>query len=153
MHYAAGKVLDRTWTQVFLRGILANWLVTMAAFLSTSSREVSSKIISIWFPTMTFTSIGGEHVVANMFYIPLGIFLGAPKLTVSTYIWKSMLPSALGNIVGGSVFVATLYWYLYLTGEEGEQQLEASTASQTSYDTDHIEAKRGKVVLLENNSV
>jgi formate/nitrite transporter FocA (FNT family) len=104
----------------------------MAAFTSISSREVSSKIISIWFPTMTFTAIGGEHVVANMFYVPLGIFLEAPKVTVAKYIWKSMLPSVLGNIVGGGLFMGTLYWYLYPTGEEGDQQHGMTSAGINS---------------------
>jgi formate/nitrite transporter FocA (FNT family) len=46
-----------------------------------------------------------------MFYIPLAIFLHHPDISVSYYIWKSMIPAALGNIVGGSVFVAVVYWY------------------------------------------
>jgi formate/nitrite transporter FocA (FNT family) len=124
----------------------------MACFLSISSREVFSKIIAIWFPTMTFTAIGGEHVVANMFYIPLGIFLGAPKVSVGKYIWKSMLPSALGNIVGGGLFVGTLYWYIHLTGEEGEQQQSTPSSgfiSQHDYDPNGM--KRASVVILENS--
>lgn len=51
-----------------------------------------------------------------MFYIPMGIFLGAPNITVGYYIWKSMIPAALGNIIGGGLFCATVYWYLFLTG-------------------------------------
>lgn len=66
---------------------------------------------------MCFTAIGGDHVIANMFYIPLGIFYDAP-VSVGLYIWKSMIPSALGNIVGGGLFVGALYWYLYLAGAE-----------------------------------
>jgi formate/nitrite transporter FocA (FNT family) len=62
IHYDDAKVLDRTWGQVFLRGIFANWLVTMAAFLSIYSKEVFSKIIPIWFPSMTFTASGGESL-------------------------------------------------------------------------------------------
>jgi formate/nitrite transporter FocA (FNT family) len=124
----------------------------MAAFLSISSREVSSKIISIWFPTMTFTAIGGEHVVANMFYIPLGIFLGAPKVTVGMYIWKSMLPSALGNVLGGGLFVGTLYWYLYLTSEEGQQHHETTNHGNTSEHTfDGSVIKGANVLTLENS--
>ncbi|RDW63472.1 hypothetical protein BP6252_11017 [Coleophoma cylindrospora] len=115
--FAVGKVITPAWHQVFLRGILANWLVTMAVFLSISSREVASKIISIWFPTMCFTALGVDHVIANMFYIPVGIFSGAP-ISVGFYIWKSMIPAGLGNIVGGGLFVGVVYWYLYLAGSE-----------------------------------
>lgn len=61
-----------------------------------------------------------DHVVANMFFIPMGIWVGAP-FSVGYYIWKSMIPTALGNFVGASLFVAGAYWYLYLTGEGGVQ--------------------------------
>lgn len=91
----------------------------MAVFLAFSSREVISKIVAIWFPVMCFVGIGAEHVVANMYFIPLAIILGAPKpLTVGYYVWKSVLPSLLGNIIGGSVFVGAVYWYVYLSGGE-----------------------------------
>lgn len=98
---------------------IGNWLVCMAVFLALSSREVISKIVSIWFPVMCFVGLGTDHVIANMYFIPLAIFLGAPKpLTVGYYIWKSMIPSLLGNIVGGGLFTGVVYWYLFLAGGE-----------------------------------
>ena len=66
---------------------------------------------------MTFVALGLDHVIANMFFIPIGIWNGAPGITVGLYIWKSMIPAVIGNILGGGVFVAAVYWYLYLTGE------------------------------------
>lgn len=51
---------------------------------------------------------------------PLGIWCGAP-FGVGYYIWKSLIPTLLGNIVGGTLFVSSAYWYLYLTGEDGIQ--------------------------------
>ncbi|KAK0846676.1 hypothetical protein LTR03_006757 [Friedmanniomyces endolithicus] len=104
------------WHQIFLRGIAANWLVCLAVFLSIQARDVASKIIAIWFPTFTFVALAFDHVVANMFIIPQGIWAGAPFGT-GYYIWKSMIPTLLGNIVGGGLFVGVAYWYLYLTGE------------------------------------
>lgn len=53
-----------------------------------------------------------------MFFIPMAIFLGHPQITTSYYIWKSLIPTLLGNIVGGGLFVAVPYWYLYLHGQE-----------------------------------
>jgi formate/nitrite transporter FocA (FNT family) len=47
-----------------------------------------------------------------MFFIPIAIFVGAPDISVGYYIWKSMIPTTIGNIVGGGFFVATAYWYL-----------------------------------------
>ena len=89
----------------------------MAVWLSISARETVSKIIAIWWPTAAFVALALDHVVANMYFIPIGIWNGTPKLTVGYYIWKSLIPATLGNIIGGGVFVALPYWYLYLTGE------------------------------------
>lgn len=106
--------------QIFLRAIGANWLVCFAVFGSIQARELASKVIAIWWPTATFVALALDHTIANMFFIPMGIWLGAP-ISVGEYIWKSMIASALGNIVGGGFFVGAMYWYLYLTGEAGVQ--------------------------------
>ena len=66
---------------------------------------------------MTFVALALDHVIANMFFIPIAIWNGAPGVTVGLYIWKSMIPAAIGNTIGGGVFIAAIYWYLYLTGE------------------------------------
>ncbi|TVY81495.1 putative formate transporter [Lachnellula suecica] len=116
INFAIMKAQTPAWHQIFLRAIGANWLVCMAVFLSISAREISSKIIAIWFPTATFVALALDHVVANMFFIPIGIWNGAP-FGVGYYIWKSLIPTALGNTVGGGLFVGAIYWYLYLTGE------------------------------------
>ncbi|KAF2755272.1 hypothetical protein EJ05DRAFT_442571 [Pseudovirgaria hyperparasitica] len=113
---ATQKAVNPGWHQIFLRAIGANWLVCFAVFTSISSREIASKILAIWWPCACFVGLALDHVVANMFFIPTGIWAGAP-ISVSYYIWKSMIPTALGNIVGGGFFIATAYWYLYLTGE------------------------------------
>ncbi|TVY62743.1 putative formate transporter [Lachnellula suecica] len=118
--FATTKVVTPGWHQIFLRGILANWLVTMAVFLSISAREIISKIFAIWMPVMCFVGLGTDHVIANMYFIPMAIFEGSTDISVGYYIWKSMIPSALGNIVGGGLFVGGVYWYLYLAGNEVE---------------------------------
>lgn len=75
-------------------------------------REFFSKVVGIWWPTFAFVILSFDHVVANMFYLPLGIFLGTPGLSVGYYIAHSMIPSLLGNIIGGGLFVGVVYWYL-----------------------------------------
>ena len=60
-------------------------------------------------------------MIANMYFLPTAIFYGHPDFGVGMYIWKSMIPTAIGNIVGGGFFVATMYWYLYLTGLGSEE--------------------------------
>lgn len=107
----------------------------MAVFLAISSREVISKIVSIWFPVMCFVGLGTDHVIANMYFIPLAIFLGAPApLTTGYYIWKSMIPSLLGNIVGGGLFTGVLYWYLFLAGTEVEIHFDTMPLDTAVYE-------------------
>lgn len=101
VNLAVEKAQNPQWHQIFLRGIMANWLVCMAVFLSISARELASKVIAIWFPTLTFVALALDHVVANMFFIPLGIWCGAP-FGVGYYIWKSMIPTLIGNVIGKS---------------------------------------------------
>jgi formate/nitrite transporter len=115
----------------FLRGIGCNWLVCLAVWLAISSEDVISKIFSCWFPIMAFVTIGFEHSVANMFFIPLGIFaasdpaiasnLAAANIPTANLSWynffiTNLIPVTLGNIVGAALFVAALYWYVYLKG-------------------------------------
>lgn len=113
------------WMDAFWRAIGCNWLVCLAVFMAFSTDEAIGKIFGIWFPIMAFVAIGFEHSVANMAFIPLGLFngtdprylasveaLGAAKLTAS---WMSMfvnnlIPVTIGNIVGGGIFVAGLYF-------------------------------------------
>ena len=106
------KAVTPDWHMIFLRGIGANWLVCLACFLAYMAREYFSKVVAIWWPTFAFVALGLDHVVANMFFIPLAVWLEDPKITVWYYIWKSMLPALLGNIVGGGLFVAVVFWYL-----------------------------------------
>ena len=69
-----------------------------------------------WDSQATFVALGLDHVVANMYFIPIAIWNSHPQITVSFYIWKSLIPTTLGNIVGGGLFVGAAYWYLFLTG-------------------------------------
>lgn len=111
---SAGKTTaSLTWVQAFLRAIGCNWLVCLAVYLANAADDVIGKILGIWFPIMAFVTIGFEHSVANMFFIPLGIFLGA-KVTWAQFFVNNLIPVTLGNIVGGAIFVAMAYWFVYL---------------------------------------
>ena len=118
LSFAHKKQVIPQWHMVFLRGIAANWLVCIACFLGMSGRDFASKIIGIWWPTFAFVSLGFDHVVANMAFIPLSIFLGAPQITVGLYIWKGIIPTLIGNILGGGLFVGAYYWYQDLLGND-----------------------------------
>eukprot|EP00882_Tetradesmus_deserticola_P012507 GHRQ01013258.1.p1 GENE.GHRQ01013258.1~~GHRQ01013258.1.p1 ORF type:complete len:321 (+),score=89.51 GHRQ01013258.1:640-1602(+) len=94
------------------KGILCNWLVCMAVWQGNAAQDVTGKLLGIWFPISAFVTMGFEHSVANMFVIPLAIRLGAP-LSVSTFIVKNLIPATLGNLIGGAVFVASMYGLAY----------------------------------------
>ncbi len=107
--------LGETFLQAFVSGIGCNWLVGLAVWLSYSADDVTGKIVAIWFPIMGFVAIGFQHVVANMFIIPAAIFAGH----ASWADWGSnFIPVFLGNAVGGSLFVALVYWISYIRGTQ-----------------------------------
>lgn len=114
---AAGKtVTSLTWMQVFWRAIGCNWLVCLAVYLAIASDDIIGKIFGIWFPIFAFVATGFEHVVANMFFIPMGIFLGG--VTWSQFFINNMIPATIGNIIGGAIFVGAIYWWTYLRGSD-----------------------------------
>ncbi|KAI6121459.1 putative formate/nitrite transporter [Pisolithus sp. B1] len=139
-NFAVTKAVTPAWYQIFLRGIGCNWLVCIAVWQATGARETISKIFATWFPIWVFVACGFDHVVANMFSLPLGIMLHA-DLTTAYYIKKSLIASYLGNIVGGLlVGLPAVYFYLgdYKAGglsnaEEGrtdDKNMEDSTSTE-----------------------
>lgn len=121
---ASGKV-NLEFGQALVSGIMCNWLVCMAVWLSTGAQTTIGKIFSIFFPIWLFVTAGFEHSVANMFFIPAGIFASGNELFVSlsgvsqdvlsNLNWSGMLinnlfPVTIGNIIGGSVCVAMGYY-------------------------------------------
>ena len=112
---AEAKVAIPFW-QAFWRGVGCNWLVCLAVWLATASDDVTGKIWGIWFPIMGFVAIGFEHSIANMFFIPAGIFAGA-NVTWGQLFLNNLIPATLGNVVGGALFVGGIYWYVYMRGE------------------------------------
>lgn len=110
-HLAEYK-LSQPWWQVFWRGVGANWLVCLAVWLGFASRGVPGRMLGIWFPVMAFVTMGFEHSIANMYYIPTAMFYGA-DVSWTSFVVDNLIPSTLGNILGGAVFVGCVYTYLY----------------------------------------
>ncbi len=118
--------VNLSFVEVLVRAIGCNWLVCLAVWMALAARQTIGKIFAIYFPIMAFVAIGFEHVVANMYFIPAGIFLhnwagiAAPaaydpaSLNWISFLWKNMVPATIGNIIGGGVFVGMSYWGAYL---------------------------------------
>jgi formate/nitrite transporter len=120
--------------QAIALGIACNALVCMAVWLTYSARSTVDKIAAIIFPITAFVAAGFEHSIANMYFIPFGLFIQsfdpafvadlAAKgveingLTWGTFLWNNLVPVTIGNIIGGAVLVATVYWFVFLHGKK-----------------------------------
>ena len=119
---AAAKTSLPFW-DAFFTGILCNILVCLAVWLALAGRSVADKICAVVFPISAFVAAGFEHSIANMHFIPLGVLL-KDKLVVTSAehlswltLWSNLVPVTLGNIVGGGVMVALVYFFIYQRGK------------------------------------
>jgi formate/nitrite transporter len=92
--------------ELLARGVLCNALVCLAVWLSMGARSVTDKVLAVLFPITAFVAIGLEHSIANWFFLPLG---GWP-----TGSWLNLALVTTGNVVGGTLLVAGVYWLAYL---------------------------------------
>ena len=124
----ANAKVNMSFVQAFASGILCNALVCLAVWLCFASHTVTDKILATLFPITAFVTLGFEHSVANMYFIPAGLLARTDpavmtlvgesadlsRLTVAGFFLDNLIPVTLGNIVGGSVFVGMVYWFIYL---------------------------------------
>jgi formate/nitrite transporter len=127
---AAGKAsLD--FFQAMALGVLCNALVCLAVWLTFSARSTIDKIAAIIFPITAFVAAGFEHSVANMYFVPYGLLikgfdpafvaetgLELSNLTWGTFLLNNLLPVTIGNIIGGAVLVAAIYWSVFLRNRD-----------------------------------
>ena len=121
--------LELGFGQAVALGILCNALVCLAVWLSYSARTTTDRILAIVFPISAFVAAGFEHSVANMYFIPLGLFiaaldpgfvaghdlgLSAQALSWSGFVLRNLLPVTIGNVIGGTLLVGAVYWFVYL---------------------------------------
>jgi formate transporter len=127
----AAYKIGLSFMEAFVLGVMCNWLVCLAVWMAYGAHDIAGKILAVFFPIWLFITSGFEHSIANMYYIPAGIFAknnpvladAALKLGVelkaleglnwSSFLLKNLVPVTLGNIVGGAVCVATAYWLVF----------------------------------------
>jgi len=97
---------------VFVKGMLCNWLVSLAVVFAFATTSLSGKILAIWGPTLLFFSQGFEHAVVNMFVVPVGMLLGAPVTLADWWLWNQ-IPVTLGNLVGGMLFTGLAIYFTH----------------------------------------
>lgn len=126
--------VDYTFLQALALGVLCNALVCMAVWLTFSARSTVDKIIAIIFPITAFVAAGFEHSIANMYFIPYALLIkdfdaefisrtteSIPRLetlTWGSFFIDNLVPVTIGNIIGGTLLVAAVYWSIYLRGRK-----------------------------------
>lgn len=112
-------------------GVLCNALVCLAVWMSFGARSVADKVLVIMPPIACFVAAGFEHSIANMYFVPLALLIqnaapmefwaaagktggDFPHLNWFNFLTNNLLPVTLGNIIGGSVLVGAMYWFVYL---------------------------------------
>ncbi len=117
--------------QAVALGIMCNALVCMAVWLCYSARSTTDKILAIIPPIACFVAAGFEHSIANMYFIPVALFIkysgdssfftaigktaaDFPHLTWGNFFLANLLPVTIGNIIGGGFMVGLVYWFVYL---------------------------------------
>ena len=109
-----------SFTDALIRGILCNVLVCIAVWAAMCAKDISGKILALYFPIMIFVVCGFEHSVANMYYISAGLFaiseysIAADSLTWSSFLFGNLIPVTLGNIIGGAGIVGYGFWVAFL---------------------------------------
>ena len=116
-----------------IKGILCNFLVCIAVWVSFAAKDVLGKIAGLFFPVMFFVLSGFEHSIANMYYIAAGLFaesvptyaqaaaeagVDISALTWGNFLGVNLVPVTIGNIIGGAVCVGCAYWFIYLKKTE-----------------------------------
>jgi formate/nitrite transporter len=116
-------------------GIMCNALVCLAVWMCYSARTTVDRVLTIVPPIAAFVAAGFEHSIANIYFIPMGLFIkaGAPEhfwtsigrtadsfaaLTWENFLVGNLLPVTIGNMIGGSIMVAAVYWFVYLRKRE-----------------------------------
>ena len=118
--------LQLGFVQAVALGILGNVLVCLAVWLSYAGRSVTDRIAAVVLPITAFVAAGFEHSVASTYFVPFALFLecmgalGAPArasgdaITWARFLSANLLPVTLGNLIGGTVLVGAVYWFVYL---------------------------------------
>jgi formate/nitrite transporter len=124
---AAAKT-DLGFVQAVALGAFCNALVCLAVWLTYSARTTTDKILAIVPPIAAFVAAGFEHCVANMYFIPMGLFVkddsawlegreslpDLSSLTWPDFFLGNLVPVTIGNLIGGTLMVAGIYWFVYL---------------------------------------
>lgn len=101
------------WITIFIRGMLCNWMVSMGVVGAMISSSATGKIMAMWMPVMLFFFMGFEHSIVNMFLFPFSMIMGGGFTVADYFIWNE-IPTALGNLAGGLLFVGLPLYFTHV---------------------------------------
>ena len=101
------------WITIFIRGMLCNWMVSMGVVGAMISTSAGAKMAAMWMPVMLFFFMGFEHSIVNMFLFPFSMIMGG-EFTVYDYLLWNEIPTVLGNLAGGLLFVGLPLYYTHV---------------------------------------
>ena len=146
---AHAKGITETHWEQFVRAIGCNWLVCLAVWIALAATSVGGKILAIIPPITAFVALGFDHVVANMFFLPAAMMVGAGGLSFADTL-LNLIFAYLGNAVGAGVFVAGAYFYLY--SDKGGRSGSAAGAPLSSVDdAAGVPVKDGGVLRVQTS--
>ena len=117
-----------TFGNAVVLGILCNVLVCLGVLVSLAAKDIPGRIMGAYVPVAIFVIAGFEHSIANMYYVPAGLFaamnptyaqaaadagLNMAALTWGNFFVHNLIPVTIGNIIGG-VAVGAPMWYANL---------------------------------------
>eukprot|EP00762_Andalucia_godoyi_P003689 ANDGO_00684.mRNA.1 putative formate transporter len=108
-----------------LRGIPANVLVCISLFCGFAAEDAAGRILAMWGPIFMFAAFGFEHSVANMVFLTLGLLFGA-DISIWDAVLQNLLPSTLGNIIGGVCLVAAPMWFCFTVAPPLKKHIPAN---------------------------
>ncbi|CEH32731.1 formate/nitrite transporter family protein [Romboutsia lituseburensis] len=139
---AVGK-LGYTWVAAIASGILCNWIVCATVWMTYAAKDVAGKLLAGFFGIFLFVCAGFEHSVANMGYLFAGFFsksnpafleaahktaADAAVINLPNIFVNNLIPVTIGNILGGAVFVAGVYYFIFLNNKEENSAQEKKAA-------------------------
>ena len=101
------------WITIFIRGMLCNWMVSMGVVGAMISTSATGKMFAMWMPVMLFFFMGFEHSIVNMFLFPFSMIMGGDFTIVDYLVWNE-IPTVLGNLAGGFLFVALPLYFTHV---------------------------------------
>lgn len=113
----ASSLTDHSLLVIVASGVFAGWLMGLLSWLVAAAQETISRIVFVWLIASAIGFAHLPHCIAGNVEVLLGLF-SSPDITLVDY-GRFLLGATIGNVIGGTVFVALLkYGHVVRGGED-----------------------------------